>query len=171
MKACTNAEHHHVGLDAGHLGGDRREVRHLGREDGVVDRLHAGALEDLPRHRELGLGERVVGGGVCRRLRALRRGQARHPLRPGHQVVLDRDRHVEHVLQPRTEHRRTAAGPLHEGVAVAGGHARGREREQRRERAEHELVLVGGDQLLVVAHDLARARGVGEDLELDLVPH
>ena len=109
----------------------------------------------------------AYGGG----LRPLRRGQRRDPLRERDEVVDDRQADVEDVLQAVAERRGRAAGALDERVPVAVDDLRGRHGQQRRERAEHELVVVGGDQLLVVGHDLGRARRVGDDVELDRVAH
>jgi hypothetical protein len=136
------AEHHDVRVRRDDLAGDRREVGHLGREHLRVDGLDAGRLEDLARDRDLRLGELLVDRRIGGRLRALARRQRRDVLREGDQVVLDRDAHVEDVLQPGREDRGPAAGALDERVAVAVGDLRGGNREQGRERPEDQLVVV-----------------------------
>ena len=85
-------------------------------------------------------------------------------------AVHDRSRlREEDVVQLLLEHCRAASRRLDERVVVAVRDGRGRRRQERRERAEHERDLVLRDQVLVVRHDLRRAARVVEDLEIDVL--
>ena len=103
--------------------------------------------------------------------RPLRGGQRREPVRERDEVVDHRQADVEDVLQAVAECGGRAAGALDKRVPVAVDDLRGRHGQERRERAENQLVVVGGDQLLVVGDDLGRARRVRDDVELDRVAH
>jgi len=78
--------------------------------------------------------------------------------------------HEEEVVEVLVEDLRSAAGRLDEGISVALGHARRGDRQQARERSENDVDFVLGDEVLVVGHDLVRARGVVDDLDLHLPP-
>src|SRR5258708_11796119 len=104
---------------------DWRKVGSLGRIDLVVGRVDAASLEQLPGEVYLRLGERIVFGGVGRRLGALRSGQRQDPLREADQIVRHRQGDVEDVVQALLEDRGTAAGALRERIAEAVGNDRG----------------------------------------------
>src|SRR4029077_7495044 len=97
--------------------------------------------------------------------------QRGNPVDERDQLVFDRQTDVEDVVGRLVgragEHRRRAARALDQRVAVPGRDGRRRRGQQRGERPERQVHLVGGEQGLVVGLRLRGRAVVVEDIELD----
>jgi hypothetical protein len=113
--------------------------------------------------------ERVVGRRIGGRQRTLAGGQRENIV--SERVARAHDRcglGQEQVVQMQGEDLGSPAGRFDEGVAEAARDGRRRDGEQAGERPEHQVDVVGGDQVLIVGDYLGRVRRVIDDLQADL---